>query len=355
MGSDRISPASVVSRGMIFETAPFDSCHAATLLDLGGDLLAAWFGGSKEGKPDVCIWLSRRRGVRWEQPRLVAEGVDTDARFPCWNPVLFQPRGGPVMLFYKVGPSPSKWWGMVKTSHDTGQTWSDAVRLPEGILGPSKNKPVQLDSGEILSPGSAEIDGAGWHVYLERSSDAGRTFYASPRIGQGDIPKATQPSILVHSPRRLQMLGRTTSSRLFETWSEDGGASWTDLRLTNLPNCNSGIDALTLREPIVGLRHVLVYNHSNLEKVRYPLNVAGSADGKTWLALAELEAAPPGQYSYPCVIQGVDGHLHVAYTYKRRTMAHVELDVSKFEPKPLEASFVCPPPGSPTHRADEFQ
>jgi len=40
-------------------------------------------------------------------------GPDPSMRYPTWNPVLFQPKSGPLMLFYKVGPSPSAWWGMV--------------------------------------------------------------------------------------------------------------------------------------------------------------------------------------------------------------------------------------------------
>ncbi|MHC4048273.1 exo-alpha-sialidase, partial [Bradyrhizobium sp. 23AC] len=71
-------------------------------------------------------------------------------RYPTWNPVLFQPPGGPLTLFYKVGPNPRGWWGMVKTSSDGGRSWSAAQRLPEGALGPIKNKPVVLADGSWL-------------------------------------------------------------------------------------------------------------------------------------------------------------------------------------------------------------
>jgi predicted neuraminidase len=349
-------PVGVVIAQPIFDSAPFASCHAATLVETSaGNLACAFFGGSKEGKDDVCIWLSHRRDGKWSAPEQVGDGVQlTGERFACWNPVLFRPRGGPVMLFFKVGPSPSKWWGMLRTSDDDGKTWSHPVRLPEKILGPAKNKPIQLDGGDILSPCSAEDPTTGWHVYFERSSDGGTTWSASEYVAQGDVPKVTQPTILVHSPTTMQALGRTTVGRLFETWSRDAGRTWEPIRLIDLPNCNSGIDAVTLRVGPRAGAHLLVYNHSNLEKVRYPLNVAFSRDGREWLAAAQLESDPPGQYSYPAIIQTSDGLVHIAYTFKRRTIKHVVIDPSKLELRPID-TFVCPPPGSPTHRSDEFQ
>src|SRR5690606_27888860 len=105
--------------------------------------------------PDVTIWISRRLQDGWTKPVAVADGVQpTGERLPTWNPVLFQPQGGPLYLFYKVGPNPQSWWGMVMTSSDGGQTWSAPHRLPNGILGPIKNKPVELPDGTILAGSS---------------------------------------------------------------------------------------------------------------------------------------------------------------------------------------------------------
>src|SRR5439155_12552986 len=141
--------------------------------------------------------------------------------------------------------------------------------LPQGLIGPVKNKPVQLDGvggagGDIISPSSIETAGDGWHVYFERSVDNGKTFAPTPYVPQDPQLKAIQPSILIHSQTKLQAIGRTRSQRLFQTWSNDAGRTWTRLELTNLPNCNSGTDAITLADG----RHLLVYNHSATEKVR---------------------------------------------------------------------------------------
>src|SRR5258705_8766723 len=140
-----LGKAQLVKSEFIFETAPFPSCHASTIVETGGTLACAWFGGTAERNPDVGIWFSRLIEGKWTAPVEVANGVQTPSmRYPTWNPVLFQPRSGPLMLFYKVGPSPSAWWGMVMSSENGGGSWSQSRRLPDGVLGPLKNKPIQL-------------------------------------------------------------------------------------------------------------------------------------------------------------------------------------------------------------------
>jgi predicted neuraminidase len=338
-----MSPApGVIAARFIYDDAPFPSCHAGTICQTrDGALVAAFFGGTKEQHPDVCIYLSRLVAGTWSNPVCVADGTSDDGspRQPTWNPVLFQPRGKPLMLFYKVGPSPSAWRGMVKTSDDDGRTWSRPHCLPPGILGPIKNKPVQLDggdgrAGDIICPTSVESPQFGWRVCFERSSDGGWSWSSSLFVEQDADVKAIQPSILVHGPTRLQALGRTKSGKMFETWSNDAGHTWSKLALIGLPNCNSGTDAVTLRDG----RHLLAYNHSAVEKVRVPLNLAISEDGKTWKSAAVLEDEPPGQYSYPAIIQSSDGLVHVLYTWKRLRMKHVIVDPSKLQTQPIPAA-----------------
>src|SRR3954471_22067427 len=137
--------ASPVTRTeFVFEHAPFPSAHASTIVESRDGLVAAWFGGTAERNPDVGIWVSRHVAGGWSAPAEVANGVQPDGRrHPCWNPVLFQPSNGPLVLFYKVGPSPSQWWGLARTSLDAGRTWSAAIALPKGILGPIRAKAIE--------------------------------------------------------------------------------------------------------------------------------------------------------------------------------------------------------------------
>jgi predicted neuraminidase len=313
--------ARVTLSEFVYNSAPFVSAHASTIEEAGGVLIAAWFGGSSEGAADVGIWVSRRIDGKWTAPVEVANGVQDDGkRLPCWNPVLFKPKTGALTLYYKIGASPREWWGEVRSSGDAGATWSGARRLPAGILGPIKNKPVQLANGTIVSPSSTESTDTPprWRIHFERSSDRGATWSASAPPDTPEI-NAIQPTIFVLPGGKLQALVRTQSSKIFETWSADSGATWSPMMPTELPNPNAGIDGVTLKDG----RQLLVFNRSETE--RTPLNVAVSTDGKSWPDVIVLEK-DAGEYSYPAVIQTRDGLVHITYTWKRRRIKHVVID-----------------------------
>ncbi len=305
----------------IYESASFPECHASTLAETkGGVLIAAWFGGTKEGHADVGIWTAERSPQGWSQPVEVATGVQADGkRHPCWNPVLFQITAGPLVLFYKVGPSPSTWWGMRIESTDGGKTWSEPERLPDDIAGPIKNKPVLLKDGTLLCGSSTEDKG--WRVHMEFTKDGGKTWTRTDVLWDGKSVQAIQPTILEHAGGKLQILCRPrTRGGVLSAWSDDGGKTWSPLEpIADLPNPNSGIDAVTLADG----RNLLVYNHTL--RGRSPLNIALSKDGKRWQEPAVLESEP-GEYSYPAVIQTADGKVHIAYTWRRKKIRHVVLE-----------------------------
>jgi predicted neuraminidase len=311
----------VVRQEFLFEKAPFESCHASTLVETKTGLVAAWFAGVREGDPSVGIWLARQDGERWTPPVEVAQPVQSgEQRFPCWNPVLFQPRSGPLLLFYKVGPSPRNWWGMLMFSTDGGRTWSAPQRLPKGILGPIKDKPIELADGTILCGSSTED--AGWRVHMEWTTDL-RNWQKTEPLNENKDFAAIQPTILQYG-RELQILCRTRDQRIAEAWSSDGGRTWSPLAATVLPNPNSGFDGVSLADG----RGLLVYNHT--PRGRSPLNVALSTNGKQWQAGCVLESEP-GEYSYPAVIQTADGLVHTTYTWKRQRIKHVVLDPAKLQ------------------------
>jgi predicted neuraminidase len=314
----------IVSAEFVFERAPFPSSHASTIVETPGGLVAAWFGGTRERDPDVGIWVSRGEGTQWSAPVEVANGVQPDGtRHPCWNPVLFQPSRGPLVLFYKVGPSPSTWWGMVRTSGDNGRTWSAAAKLPDGILGPIRAKPVELSPGVMLAGSSTEHDG--WIVHMERYSGpwtiealaSAPNWQKTAALNTAAEFGAIQPTILVHSPASIQILCRTRQGVIADAWSQDEGKTWSKLTATALPNPSAGIDSVRL----AGGGFLLVYNPS--DKSRSKLQVSRSSDGKSWEPFAVLEDETSGEYSYPAMIQTRDGLVHITYTWRRERIKHV--------------------------------
>jgi predicted neuraminidase len=328
----------VVAEEFLYDTAGFPECHAATIAETPGGLVAAYFGGTKERNPDVCIYVSRKaQGAKvWTAPVNVANGVQGNGvRYACWNPVLYQIPAGDLLLYYKIGPSPAKWKGWLIRSKDGGASWSKPVALPEGFLGPIKNQPVALSNGTLICPTS--VEGDGWKIHFELSPDGGKTYKMGGAVPAAADLKAIQPTILLHKDGTIQALSRSQNRAILSTESKDGGLSWSTLEATALPNNNSGIDGVTLADG----RQLLVYNHvlppaGETKGERSPLNVAVSPDGKDWYAALVLEDDHAGQYSYPSVIQSKDGMVHIVYTYHRKKIRYVELDPSKLELKKIE-------------------
>ncbi|MEP7272956.1 MAG: sialidase family protein [Acidobacteriota bacterium] len=322
----------------IYETAPFPSCHASTVVELkNGDILAAWFGGADEGEPDVAIWGSRRTGGRWSALAELAR----EPKIATYNPVLFHTKDGRLWLYYKFGPHPERWTAARRFSIDDGKTWSPIEHLPAGLYGPIRAKPEVLEDGTIVSGTSVETYRS-WACWIERSTDNGKTW---SKFGPITVPSATstpaprsdgsgvsewsqtegiiQPSVVSLGGSRLRLYARSTSrtGKVCVADSSDAGVTWTQARAIDLPNPNSGLDAVALRDG----RVVLVYNHT--ARGRTPLNLAVSTDGERFRMFETLEDQP-GEYSYPSMIQGRDGDLHITYTWNRKKIRYIRIPLA---------------------------
>src|ERR1035437_6619700 len=241
----------------IFEpgSTSFPESHASTIVALkNGELMAAWFGGTKERAPDVASWASRRVNGKWTAP----VELEREKNVPTWNPVLFHTMDGTLWLYYKVGPSPGEWSAGRIFSKDEGKTWSKDERLPAGLLGPIRAKPLVLDDGTIVSGSSVEAHET-WAAWVERSTDNGKTW---AKIGPITISRATdaaeppapdppagapgwaadkgprkyvgiiQPSIVSLGGKHLRLYARsrTMASKVAVADSTDNGVTWTQAR-----------------------------------------------------------------------------------------------------------------------------
>jgi predicted neuraminidase len=321
-------------------STPFSSSHASTVVELNnGDLLSAWFGGTAEGNPDVAIWGATKTRAGWSTPVELAR----EPQVPCWNPVLFRSSDGKLWLYYKFGPSPQTWAAARKWSADEGKSWSPAEHLPAGLLGPIRAKPLVLQDGIIVSGTSVESYRS-WAVWIERSTDGGKTWTkigpivpsrvkttqafgdahaANPTQVPGssdwkDTQGIIQPSVVSLGEKHLRLYARSTANiaRVCVADSYDDGETWTQAHPLEVPNPNSGIDAVAVKDG----RVVLIYN--NTTNGRTPLNLAVSSDGEHFKMFFTLEESP-GEYSYPAIIQTASGDLEMTYTWNRRAIEHV--------------------------------
>ena len=218
------SHPAIMKDEFLYEHTFFPEAHASTIVETRkGDLVAAYFGGTHEKDPDVCIYVNiKKKGSDvWSSPILAADGVldlsdprikyaglsgmneettsaeagpvkalsekkgfitydyitkksrialpKTLKRKSCWNPVLFEMPNGELWLFFKIGSSVGDWTGWLTKSKDGGKTWSDKEPLPfdsdgRAFLGPIKNKPELID-GRLLCGSSTEDNG--WRFHME--------------------------------------------------------------------------------------------------------------------------------------------------------------------------------------------
>jgi predicted neuraminidase len=314
------------------------SAHScATCVLPGGDLLAVWFGGTREGASDVALFTARYdvKNAAWLPPVMAMDRHTAQRELgrrikTIGNAVVFPDRDGTLWLVY-VSVTVGGWSGSalnVRSSTDQGRTWSESRRLTVNpFLNFSslvRNKPVYASDGRIGLPVYHE-SAFQYPQMLWLTVGAAGTVdeYRMRNISHG--PGLIQPAVVPLGNNRAAMMLRDKGGqgRIHTAYSDDNGWSWSEPEPIVLPNPNAAVDSLRLRDG----RLLIAYNDAT--NGRENLRLAVSADdGQTWVAGPKVEDELLQEYSYPCLVEDERGRIHLTYTWKRQRIKHVEFNLA---------------------------
>ncbi|WP_455272959.1 sialidase family protein [Rhizobium herbae] len=363
-----------------FLPSPCVQNHAANLAFLpDGNLTCVWFGGTMEGMGDISIYMSRLAtgSGTWSVP----EKMSDDPQKSEQNPLVFTAPDGKVWLIFTSQTSGNQDGAIVKRriSEDGGRAFGPVDSLCDSP-GTFVRQPIIVNArGDWLLPVFRCIGAPGqrWSgdadtaaVLLSRDAGSSWQMIDLP----GSVGAVHMNIVPCGEGRMVAFFRNRFATQILRSISDDAGLTWSAPVSTDLPNNNSSIQAIALKDG----RIAVIYNHSNAltstdrrhslydeieaeegaEVVpvemtavcgdrpkavwgvpRAPMSLAFSADGgETFSAPRNLEAgdgycltnnskdALNREYSYPSIVEGPDGALHVAYTYYRRAIKYVRLE-----------------------------
>lgn len=358
--------------------SPRVQAHAANLMELpDGTLACVWFGGSMEGRSDICVFMSRLEpgSTQWSAPVQLSDDPGRSEQ----NPLLFPAPNGELWLLHTAQSAGHQDTARVRRriSRDNGRTWSPTDTLLDAPPGTFVRQPVQVQAdGSWLLPifRCVPVPGQAWDGSLDdsavlRSTDQGRTW---TRIEVPGSLGCVHMNIVPASDGALLAFYRSRwADHVYRTRSSDGGLTWEVPQPTVLPNNNSSVQALRLADG----RLAIIFNASSAanatgrrESLYDELEDSGGADTATATAAAALKrrafwGAPRApltlalseddglswpwqrhletgdgfcmtnnseqrlnrEYSYPSIRQTADGALHLAYTVFRQHIRHARV------------------------------
>ena len=322
------------------------SVHAGSAILLNdGNLRAFWFAGSREGAKDVVIQtavLDTKAGS-WSNPEVVIDRVAAEKGLSRYikklgNPLPVRSSQGKLQLYF-VTVSVGGWAGSSISwmeSSDEGVSWSRPQRL---ITSPALNL-----STLIKAPGFDFADGTlGLPVYHEWMGkfgeliriDAGQVI-DKRRISSGRA--LLQPIVFIDAPEKAVAYFRQARSagppRIASALTDSAGQSWVSGPDLDLANPNAAIAGLQLAN---GDRLIAL---NDLESARHRLVLAiAPAESSSWNVIAEVESDQTlanglyREFSYPSLLLGANGEVHLIYTYDRKKMKHIQFDPRWIESK----------------------
>ncbi len=274
---------------------------------------------SYAGKPGECYIagrVTRDGGMTWEPERELTRLPQGRAA----HPTAHRTRDGAIHIFF-LGYKQHAWdkqtgnptaetrsdlWTV--RSRDGGQRWTAPQMIFEGYTG-STNGAEETHDGRLVVPFSHYVANPGRLVSRAVvSGDAGATWKLSNALdigGAGDHEGALEPCVIELKDKRLWMLIRTSRRFFWESFSSDGGITWSEAQATQIDSSHSPGHVIRL----VDGRLAMAWNPTSGN--RRQLHLALSEDeGRTW---SKSLVAVQGSATYPYVLEARPGELWVGY------------------------------------------
>ncbi len=346
-----------------FLPSPCIQNHAAFLSLSEQGLSCLWFGGSLEGKSDISIWRATLGVAGWSAARQLTD----DALRSEQNPVQFDAPDGRRLILHTAQPGGNQDACVVRMRVD-GAEPAD-LPLPPGTF---VRAPIRVrDDGAWLLPLFLCVSRPGqrWTgshdtAALAISQDAGETWR---RVDVPESMGCVHMTLVALGPDHYAaFFRRRQADFVYRTESRDGGESWSVPQTTDLPNNNSSISAIALRDGRIAVacnpvnaamfpdaRRESLYDELGEEDdrptasggcapvwgvPRAPMVLALSSDGGHSFPQRIMVEDGPGdclsnnsvdgrnfEMSYPSLVEDAQGALHLAYTYYRRAIKYVRL------------------------------
>ena len=302
--------------------------HGSTVAELpDGTVAAVWYHGVAEKSPDArIVWSRLAPGAsEWTWPEVLYD----DPGRSEGNPALWVAEDDTLFVFFVTifGDSWNEAHVRLTRSTDGGDTWAAPVTLRSENCWMTRNRPLRLDSGELLLPLYNECLAIPTFM---RSVDDFATWSENPPSDLSYLLAHTgqiQPALIGLDGGRIAAITRDglPTQRVKRMTSDDGGYTWTQSLALDLPNSGTAVDQVRLLDGHV----VVVFNDDPAE--RFPLTAALSRDGgETFVCQRDLDDECDGDscsFAYPSVMQSrVDGTIWVTYSHEREAIAWVHFN-----------------------------
>jgi predicted neuraminidase len=282
---------------------------------------AVWYTGitpDEDHNNYVVIAYSNDGGKEWQE--VLAIDPDGDGPVRAFDPEIWLDPEGKLWVFWaqtigKDGSVAGVWAITTDAPHTAQPLWSTPKRLTDGVM---MCKPTVLSNGEWALPASTwrNTDNSARMVVSE---DKGHTWDLRGAVHVPEENRVFDEHIIVEKKDgSLWMLLRTNYG-IGESFSEDGGKTWSPLQTSKLQHPSARFFISRLQSD-----NLLLVKHGPVEKRTgrsHLMAFISTDDGESWsrgLLLDERLGV-----SYPDGQQHRDGRIYLTYDFDRRNAQEI--------------------------------